>query len=665
MSSIDSLLKETGYMDFLNRISKINKDTPDYNKTLSRELLDYGNQITDYIVKQPLERVVCILDFFNNFGTSVFNVLINKKVDKILDALLILEKLDGINPIDIRESVDKVIEKKESYIFWKGVRENNGSYEQEQKNSEKKYRILNEYLNTKNSFLVEVDFSKNINKFAENLPKVSEIIFSNTKQGAIPPRADLINNLFLNCNIDLEHLNTIYQEVLLKDKNLKSFDYSTLCSSNELVKNIKGLYKKVGSNYFELIEDKIKKQEIEELESTFKAIIKNNLFEEFFGKINPYMKKNRYVEKYFQGKEYYKKYASKNEKINPNMIVQKILNGDTNISSNILIIVSKTKPFLDNYNLILDKYMKSNDESYQSNLLIPLILGLIEKQKQRYKVDFKTVFTSEVINNKVFGSFDKEKEELYINPSVLERYVDKKDALLSAVLTIFHETRHAYQNKVILESKDISYDNLQMAIDRMLSKNSVLTSYNNNNYMHLSDERDARDVAYVDTLTFFEKYPETREKLRPEDKSNYVLSDFMRKETYIFVEKYMGIIDLFLIEVNGLLDECKDDIELKKEIVRRTRQYPVIDEFFDFNKNTYHFSPKSKDYFEKKLHKLERMPKSIKNREAIYSIKTFLYALKVSKYLSEKEDNDFDFNDGYNKEIVEEVIENVGQRPSR
>ena len=259
------------------------------------------------------------------------------------------------------------------------------------------------------------------------------------------------------------------------------------------------------------------------------------------------------------------------------------------------------------------------------------------------------------MKNKTFGTYNDDKNIMYINPNVYGLFTDPKDAFAFCADTVFHETRHAVQFKTIKSSDEISYDNLLMAMDKILSLESL--GFYDVNYKRISFERDARDMAYVDTMTFFREYPEMQQLISQEEDENYSISDFIRYDSTLTL---MGIIDGFVKEVNDVLADYKDDEEILAIKINEIKQFPVIKQFFDFDEANLRIEPKSDEYFNSLLETLD----PLKDGEAIYSINTFIYSRKVSKYMKDHE-IDMLINEPSLDAVEGEVIDNVGKRPTR
>lgn len=657
MEKPKSLSEELKYPIFVDMVLKLDQEDENFEKENEHLFYEYARYIYQQIRNKPIEERVTVLYFFHNNLPLINNLMLQSKDESILRAMLVLEKLKNNNAMDIRDDVERVIFQnrlEQDALARKYNRRRNP------KQGENKYRRLSEYLNNKDPDTISKEMDEDLENFAKALPNIQDRLFSLYRDGTDISRNDIINNLFINTNISLETLNTVYSEVLLKSNYLKAFDYQLLLlESDDLMTKIKGLYRKCDSQIFSLFEQ----LDRTDAEYYLESIVEINKDDEngliwFFKELNKNIE-NQEFKDFINSK--YSNYL--NSEISYKEDVQKLLDRSKNINIDMLEEIGSSKEFVDNYYQLLDNFMTSNDKEYQSILLLPLAIGLIEIQKEKYGLDFKIVCTSKNITDTSFGSYDKDSKELYINPNVLKRFKNNKEALASTIDTVFHETRHAIQNKTLIESHEISYDNLLMAIDSVMCDN-VFTSYYMENYAHISFERDARNLSYVDTMTFFDKYPEMQQYVKKEFNYNYVLSDFLRKDPFLDLENYNGIIDLFINEVNNNIEVLSDDERLIDDYLERVFRFPVVKEFFIINENK-RIEARSDEYFDNKLRELESMEDTLEKKEAIYSIKSFRYAQEVGKYLSSIIPAD-EYSSGiYSEKIIGEVIDNVGQKPSR
>ena len=664
--TLPDLLSDLRYDSFSNRISEIDPNSPNRKEEFKKVLDEYVNYVLDYLKDKPIEIVVASLDIFNNYNPQLSSALMKNPSDNIYRAMLVIEKLNGTNVLDIKNNLKEAITYNDLIIMSNG---SGFSKDNNVRSELNKFRLtmLNDYLKGKSDDEVEALVNGDLERFANGLNNIDEALFSLSNKSSIPPRSNIINNIFLNENISDDILDKIYNEVLLKNQYLRSFDYTTMIvESGDIIARIKGLYRKCGPKFFEFFSDVELDDELkEEFDEFFNGIIELNKDDEdglkwFFRELGKRSKDNKELDEYLKSKDYYNKYLDNNDNLYKDAVV-KLLNDEYDIDENLLEELGTSKAFLDNYELFVDKFMTSDDKEYQNKLMIPLVRGLVEKQKEKYNLKFQTIFTTDMINNTNLGHYNKANKELYINPMYMECFDNKKAAFALAIETVYHETRHAYQEQVLKESDELSYDNLVMAMDSILSE-TAYSSYYKDNYKHVSFERDARDSAYVDTMTYFDKYKDVQKMIVPDNEADYVLSDYVRKDSIAGYDKYVGVIQLFMDYVNDMIDVCHGD---KETIDYFLNKYKVIGQFFEISKESGYLVPRSEEYFENRRKELEQMPDSIEKKEGLYSIKAFEYSKKVTNYLY-KNDKEKDKNEkDYNKKIIGEVLENVGPKPRR
>ena len=246
------------------------------------------------------------------------------------------------------------------------------------------------------------------------------------------------------------------------------------------------------------------------------------------------------------------------------------------------------------------------------------------------------------------------------------KFSNSRVSFAEAIDTVFHETRHAIQYEEITTNSNFSYDDLIMAIDWLMTDLGG-AAYYQNNYVEISYEMDAREIAYVETMKMFKQYP----KIQEEYKKNYIeitnpLSKYMRKEEFLSLESYYGVIDNFLNMINGLLcDGTTKDQEYFDYIFKKIDRFPVFKEFFDIDREKRTVNPKPKSYFRDKITEAYGFTDPLKKREYAYSIQAFRYAKRLAEYLKDRVYEAPVVNELYNKEIVEEAISHVGKPPSR
>lgn len=656
MDGYNALLKELKYNEYTQRLS----EAKDENESVEI-LTSFVRHVYYIISKSSLEKTVAILDFFNNKHSFFINFLLNSDDEKIFRALLILEKLNGIEPLMIKNNFLSalVTHRVKAETYNNKSMTNRDSYT-------KKYEHLKKYLDSKSNEEIERQLNEDLETFASNLSNVDNMLFFKSNRSSLPIRSDIINVLF-DSDLSIETLSKVYNDVLLRNPLLKGFDYSSIIlnAKNYYIK-IKGLFRKCSPEIFALVANAEYDQEnLEQCSQEFRTMIELNkddkegirwFFEQL--KSNP----NKKLLSYLEGEGFFKEYENVNYDLLYEEALNKLLNGEKDIDQTLIESLGAYKGFIDNYNKLLDLFINSSDIEYQRVLGMLLTRGLIEIQKEKNGLEFKVVYTSKNVDSNTGGEYSRSKKTMYVNPAIFACTDNIKAAFVNACDTVFHETRHAYQFKMIETSTDMSFDNLLMAMDDILMRKDF--SHYQENYQNISFERDAFEMAYVDTMTLFKNYPEMQQLVKKEYGEREPLTDFVRKDkitdslcgiTYKFIKDISVSFELIKKDKNTPYFETK--LQEEKDLLNK---YPVIKNFFDIDFEQLAIKPKSNEYFKDKLKEAD----SINDKETIYSIKTFLYAVNVSKYI---EDNSFEYMVDHKTEdeIKKDVIENVGTRPSK
>ena len=668
MDNIKEVIDKINLHDYLNKIEKA-ANVEEFQSITDQ----FAVKLENILVLEDKYVIVVILDMFCNLFPNVTASLFKRKNSKILDAQLIIEKIKGINSSTIKENLtdakafDGVLAFSSGFVLEKKKTRYNIDY------SKKIYDILNEYLRDK----IDVDISqeKDTIDFYKNIDKISDLLFRGKSIDYYPPRHLFINCLFELENVDNETIQKVYNDVFNTNLLLRSYEYERIIMNNiELLCNVKGLYRKVSSKIFDLITStEFDENDYAEVNELFEMICELNKDDEeglrwFFGEIYNRLVNNPKMKKYLSNKDYLKKYSNIDVELTLNESLNKLLNGDGNISQSIIEKIGKYKGFIDKFEDLLDIYIKSKDIDYKRKLIIPLVVALIEKQKEKYHLNFTNVFSSTLISNNTLGYYSQNEKIMYINPMLFDNFKDMDNALVYAFETVFHETRHACQFKEIESSNAFSFDNLVMAIDLLL--NMLSHNFYEDNYENISYEVDAREKAYVDCMSIFNKYPMMQERIKKVYNGNYSLSNYMRKTMVgTIVGGYYGIVEEFVKQANESFELMKEMNALDeiKEYVEIFKKYPVILEFFDIDEENFRINIKSEEYFNNKLNMIQKMDDSLEKSELLYSIKAFRYAIKVGEFLQSK-NNYFNANNSaneYSDEVIMEVENGVGKGPVR
>ena len=668
----ERILDEINFNYVVERVSKLNKEDPNYMENYKTIIKNYIDKIYNAIKHESIEVKVAVLDMFFNSHPSISYMLLKKNDPELFEAQLVLEKIKGIEIEELKYHPQKANEKIAYMSFALS-----GTGSSKSKNiidcTEKIYELLTEYLKDKECEREIKKNKQNVNLFSKGLKNIQNLMFSVMKIDHMPPRSMIINEIFSYDFIDKEVLNDIYNNVLQKNQFLSSFDYSYIINNNvNVLISVKGLFRKCNSEFFEMITNPEMNEAVYfYLKEVLKSIVETNKDDKegliwFFKELSNNLSRNNKLKAYLEKFDLYQEYANYNSNELFESSLSILLNGESEIDEIVKYDLGKYEGFKNKYDELLDKYIKSEDRKYKETLIIPLIVGLVERLKEKYNLNFKTVFTTTLLNTNTLGSFNKEDNVLYVNPLLFENFNDMNYALVSTVNTVFHEVRHARQYQEIYVSHELNFDNLIMSIDSILSEIDA-AGYYQTNYQHISYERDARECAYVDTMTFFKNYKDMQEKMECEQVNKYRLSDYIRKQELVGMETYFGIIDIFVNNLNIYLESLNTHKYIQKEFLDSLNKYPMIFEFFELDYDNLKIKPKSEEYFKRKIKEIEKIGNEQIREEQLYSIKAFQFARKVGIYIEDK-DNYIDFensHEGYDEKVLEEVEQSVGTGPKR
>lgn len=671
MSRITEINDKLDIDDFVRKVESLDTNSPNLKKNYLSLLDEYAEKITNIIKDESIEIIVAILDAYFNFFPTIARRIVSSGNESIIRAQLVLENIKGISPITIKDNLKSAESMYTLYAMNFGLVSN--KIKEMLENGQKIDGLLHEYLQGKDNKQIEEIVNNDTLEFYKNIKKVDGFMFPLSETRIIPLRTQYIMRLFKLENIDDETLSKIYNEVLLKNSVLENFDYSSIIEDDiMLITRVKGLYQKSPSFFFDsLADDRMIKsrKDYKELVELLNMIVKLNIddktglimfFREFTKreykcpKLIQYFKKNGLYNDYFID-DFDKLYED---------CVTKLLNGDINIDEYLIKDLGSSKAFKDNFEKLIDCFDKSNDTEYQRFLIIPLAVAYAEIRREKFNLDFTIETTSKVIGANTLGYYDDEENKLFYNPFYAKCVINVKDELACAFNTINHEVKHARQFKEINESSKLSFDNLIMAMD-LYFRDDTLYSYYKTNYRHISYERDARACAYAETKELLRNHPDLTKNLKPENISDYPLSDFIRKRNILSISEYYGIITLFEQDCNLVLSNASDEESLEY-YKNKMFKYPVVKEFYDYDEANHRIVRKSEEYFNNKLQELDNKQDSIEKREAIFSINAFKYAIKVSDYLTDMGKMvDNDLNNEYSNDLIEEVINNVGSKPCK
>ena len=671
MSKTDEIIKKIALEDFSNQLSTLDSSDPNFQEKCNKMITDYSMKLINILEKEGIEIAVAVLDMLANSAPSLAMQVISSENEKIMRAQLVLENIKGYSATQIRNDL-KAVKTYKGLLMIKSFFSAKGTTEYENKICE----VLSKYLNTKNDSEVENMVDNDTIEFFTNLQEVDEIIFSLANMDATLDRTEFIKKLFTLKNMDSKTLSKIYKEVLLKNKYLDNFDYTDIIVEDiSLLSSVEGLIRKCSEDLLDaLADDETYENETDykEMIERFREIVKLNEKDENSIKIflNEIIKRKEQCPKLMsllEKEDFYQKYKIGNIELEYEAAIHKLLSGDKEIEEYLIGGLGKNKVFQDNFEQLIDCFAKSENEEYQRLLITPLAIALAEIQKEKYDLDFEVKIISSSIETGTLGYYSKEDNVLFLNTYYIKNADNIKSELAETINTIFHEVTHAKQYREVESSTDLNYDNLLIAID-LYNMNQEFSDYYGTNYQHISMERDARACAYVETKTLLQNYPELTENLEPESITKYILSDYIRKENFFGTRSYYGIITRFENYINCELkaNQSINDIESIKKIEELIEKYPVILQFYDYDKINCELKRKPDEYFENKLKELESLPNSIDKTTQIYSIKAFRYAIKVGEYMNTLDISDSkDDSDEYSDDIIKEVINNVGSRPNR
>lgn len=626
-------------------------------KILEDNYVDYLLTVID---NYPIEMVFTITDMLYNNDYDIFAKLLEKNNEKIMRAFMMMKTINGDNPLEIKNNLSKVRNSLKENIISRRL--NKERQEKIYNRESKEYKLLNKYLKNINDKDVEELSKRDLQTLFLNLHNVDKALFDNSCR--FYNKSIIINYLFNKSGLDLKLIDKIYNDVLLKNESLISFDYNPIImSDSKFVRNIRGLFRKCNNDYFKSFSNQlITNEKCKKINQMLQDVVRINNNDEiglgwFFIQFN--MNASSKLKNYLNQFDYYNKYSNVDIKGMYDGVIDKLLKKDVNdINPAIIETIGLYNGFIDKYDTFLNLFYNSKDSRYHDLLLIPLITGLIEKKKREYGLNFRAVLTKKDINNGNFRFYNPGENILFINPHILKQYSDKKEAFANSVKTLFHEIRHVKQfndiekkltlrNDSVLSSIDtiahlalpihrekknsninISFDNLLMAMDSAM--NILNPRYYEHNYQNISYERDARKAAYVESMEFFKDREDMKKYLKKEEDIS-LSSSIMREDpdSYDASTFRVGIIDLFV-------KYCNEKMKVGKigSIIEIFTKYPILSRFFTIRIRSNEVVPRDEKHFDKVLKEIDRNLNLSKKKEALYSVKMFNYAIRMQSYLS-------------------------------
>ena len=366
MDDINQFSNDIKYKELLDQIASMDKNDPDYNKNKTEMINSYVDELYSYLNSCSFERIVATLDYFNHCNPLITNKLLGKRNDVIIRAQLVLEALGGIETSLIKNEIDSAISIANFQALMTERKDTRRQILMAQL-YENKYRILNEAISSKTDAELSTQLIEDIKTFADNLSNVDMIMFSHDHR--ILQRSKIINSLFEFDYMSMDTLTNIFNDVLEKNPFLKAFDYNEIITSDRYyIKYIKGLYRKAGLEFFRIFELDFEPDDYEEIDELLSSVVKLNEDDEvglrwFFDQINKYSTEK--TRNYLMDKDYYRKYINTDYNEVYEASLKKLLNGEKDIDSSIIESLGATKGFLENYDTLLEMFMKSDDKEYQ------------------------------------------------------------------------------------------------------------------------------------------------------------------------------------------------------------------------------------------------------------------------------------------------------------
>ena len=371
-----------------------------------------------------------------------------------------------------------------------------------------------------------------------------------------------------------------------------------------------------------------------------KGVVETNKGDEiglalFFTHLNVHLSKSQ--KNYLKKFDFYNYYSNINlEKIYSDAI-NKLILGE-NIDPMVRDTIGLCDIFLNKYNYFKDLFCKTNNPNIRENLITPLAVGLAEKERRKYDLDYFICLTNSGINNNTYGSYSKMKDTLYLNLFLPRSIQDKKLAFANLSDTVFHEVKHARQIRILSTDKSLNYKYLLMAMDSLLS--DILPGYYKHEYLRLSYEIDAEESGLNETITFFQGYPEMQNYLiqshqgQLNNKRKSISTQFIRKNPMESDESsnIYGIVELFIKYCNLYLNK-----EGLNALLNRINEYPILNQFFEIAYPEKRIVPRSQEHFNKLLKKYEKEPNKIQREDAIYAIKMFNFVINVENEMRSKD----------------------------
>ncbi len=336
-----------------------------------------------------------------------------------------------------------------------------------------------------------------------------------------------------------------------------------------------------------------------------------------------------------------------------NKILSDLLSGKSSIEFEVFSTeFAKSKAMQKHHDQLLSVLMSETlDEKTQKLLATTLLIGLSEKLKKDWNLEYEFVFNDTEMANNTLGSYDDRNKKLYFNKFFIYGQNDWKKGFVQGINTVYHELQHAQQMQHDLKKQEWNYDIIQQSMDRYMSNQVLSEKYTRSNYKYLSYEADARAKSYVNTMNYFEDYPEFQDIARQELDEEMDKIRLRCREGYQmhYFQGFNFLLGTFMQSVNFALQghalsaDEEDKKNKTKPLDEIYKTYPSLQLIFNYNEDTNEIELKSQEYFQDKLAEFQKNPE--KNSEAIYCIQNILYDNSVKDKFAEYNTEEFIYSD--------------------
>lgn len=526
-----------------------------------------------------------------------------------------------------------------------------------------------------------------------NSPRFFKII--NTISSGVNPY-DLVTEILLHEDISVEEKQKLFDEVLSKNITFLSLNYDEIfIKCNDLSFQIVGFFNCLSPNFLKTIMsdeylNDANETEIEEFLTEFRTDIEKILqcnannereLKKAILKIETAGQNNSRAYQVLQESSIYMEYRNK-VTIPPNInekILQDILNGDYSIEFETLYIeFAMSQLMIDNYDLLVNVLLTGeNDEKFGRLLATTLLVGLSEKIKKEYNLEYDLEFSTEKMQNNLYGYYNDVDKILYVNRLFIYGHDDYKAGFASGVNTLYHELKHAKQFQHELREKKWNYDTIMQSMDKYLSTRATIEHYYQDNYANITYETDAVAEAFVNTMAFFEKYPDIQEIVRQqlENKASAFKKRTRVSNVLDFFNEYNTVFELFIRGINRSA-KIEDDVKHREgagveKINSMLAAFPSLQLVIWFDEESKEYKLHDEEYFINRLNEFKQMEQTEEVAEAIYCIENILYDLKVQDYIRNVDFTEIIIADSQEirekliAELEEKITNELGMPPQR